>query len=73
MAKTVFYSFDYDRDVHRVQLVRNINALEGQSPLNSQDWETVRKGGDAAIEKWIGEQMAYKKAQCRDTYTGGRS
>lgn len=62
MAKTVFYSFYYDRDVHRVQLVRNINALEGQPLLNSQDWESVRRGGDAAIEKWISEQMAYKKA-----------
>ena len=62
MAKTVFYSFYYDRDVHRVQLVRNINALEGQPLLNSQDWESVRRGGDAAIEKWIREQMAYKKA-----------
>lgn len=62
MAKSVFYSFYYDRDVHRVQLVRNINALEGQPLLNSQDWESVRRGGDAAIEKWINEQMAYKKA-----------
>lgn len=62
MAKSVFYSFYYDRDVHRVQLVRNINALEGQPLLNSQDWESVRRGGDAAIEKWIKEQMANKKA-----------
>ena len=30
MAKSVFYSFHYERDVNRVQLVRNINALEGQ-------------------------------------------
>lgn len=62
MAKTVFYSFHYERDVHRVQLVKNLNALEGQPLLNSQDWEKVRSGGAAAIEKWINEQMAYKKA-----------
>lgn len=37
MAKTVFYSFHYERDVHRVQLVRNIDVLEGQPLLNSQD------------------------------------
>lgn len=30
MVKSVFYSFHYHRDVHRVQLVRKINALEGQ-------------------------------------------
>lgn len=62
MAKSVFYSFHYEHDVHRIQLVRNINALEGQPLLNSQKWEEVRRGGDAAIEKWIHEQMAYKKA-----------
>lgn len=62
MAKTVFYSFHYSRDVHRVQLVRNINALEGQPLLNSQEWESVRTRGAAAIERWIDEQMKWKKA-----------
>jgi len=62
MAKTVYYSFHYDRDVNRVQLVRNINALEGQPLLNSQAWEEVRKKGDKAIEEWIDEQMKYKRA-----------
>lgn len=62
MAKSVFFSFHYDRDVHRVQLVRNINALEGQPLLNAQDWEQVRRRGDAAIQRWIADQMAYKKA-----------
>ncbi|CAN5613335.1 hypothetical protein BH09ACT8_BH09ACT8_19630 [soil metagenome] len=62
MAKTVFYSFHYERDVHRVQLVRNIDALEGQPLLNSQDWERVRSRGDEAIENWIDEQMRYKRA-----------
>ena len=62
MAKSVFFSFHYDRDVHRVQLVRNINALEGQPLLNSQKWEEVRKKGDYAIKNWIDAQMAYKNA-----------
>ena len=62
MAKSVFYSFHYKRDVHRVQLVRNIDALEGQPVLNAQDWEAIRRQGDQAIEKWIDEQMKYKKA-----------
>lgn len=62
MAKTVFYSFHFERDVHRVQLVRNINALEGQSLLNSQDWESVRRRGDQAIKNWIDDQMKWKKA-----------
>ncbi|MFJ3819279.1 TIR domain-containing protein [Streptomyces sp. NPDC090056] len=62
MARTVFYSFHYGQDVHRVQLVRNINALEGQPLLNAQDWEQVRRRGDQAIKNWIHEQMAYKRA-----------
>lgn len=62
MAKSVFYSFHYEHDVHRVQLVRYINALVGQPVLNSQDWEDVRRGGPSAIERWIDKQMAYKKA-----------
>lgn len=62
MAKSVFYSFHYDRDVHRVQLVRNLNALDAQPVLNAQDWETVREGGETAIKNWINKQMAYKKA-----------
>lgn len=62
VAKTVFYSFHYDRDVHRVQLVRNINALEGQPLLNSQEWEQVRRRGEQAIKDWIHQKMAYKKA-----------
>ena len=62
MAKSVFYSFHYERDVHRVQLVRNINALEGQPLLNSQKWEEVRRQGEQAIKDWIHDQMSYKKA-----------
>ncbi|MFF4198961.1 TIR domain-containing protein [Nonomuraea sp. NPDC001831] len=60
--KTVFYSFHYERDVNRVQLVRNINALEGQPLLNAQDWETVQRRGQQAVVDWIDEQMRYKRA-----------
>lgn len=62
VAKSVFYSFHYDRDVHRVQLVRYIDALVGQPVLNSQDWEQVRRRGSQAIANWIHDQMKYKKA-----------
>lgn len=56
----VFHSFHYDRDAWRVQQILNMRALESQTILNAQDWEAVKKKGDAAIEKWIAEQMAYK-------------
>lgn len=61
-TKTVFYSFHYERDVHRVQLVRQIGALEGQPLLGSQEWEVVRRGGQQAIVNWIDQQMTYKRA-----------
>lgn len=62
MAKSVFFSFRYDRDVHRVQLVRNLNALEGQPVLNAQEWEKVQARGRRAVEEWIHQEMSYKKA-----------
>lgn len=62
MAKSVFYSFHYDNDSWRVQQIIKMGFLEGQPILNSQDWEAVKQQGDAAIEKWIHDQMVYKKA-----------
>jgi len=62
LAKSVFYSFHYTRDSWRVQQIVKIGALEGQPILNAQDWESVKRQGDAAIKKWINDQMSYKKA-----------
>ena len=58
--RQVFYSFHYDNDVMRVQQIRNIGALEGNTPVSANDWETVKKGGDTSIEKWINENMSYR-------------
>ena len=58
-TRTVFYSFHYDRDVFRVQLVRNIGASPA---LGGQEWETVRLRSRDAVVKWIDEQMSYKRA-----------
>jgi hypothetical protein len=63
MADKVFYSFYFDGDVHRIQLVRNFDALDPAGTiLDAQEWETVRRQGPAGIAKWIANQMAYKKA-----------
>lgn len=62
MAKTVFYSFHYKRDVLRVQLVQQIGSLDGQPLLNAQDWETIENQGPDAVEDWIDDQMKYKRA-----------
>ncbi|WP_433630411.1 TIR domain-containing protein [Chryseobacterium cucumeris] len=61
MAKRqIFYSFHYDNDVFRVQQIRNIGALEGNEPVSPNEWETVKRGGDASIKKWIEENLKYK-------------
>lgn len=62
MAKSVFYSFHYDRDAWRVQQIIQMGALEGQPILKAQEWEEVKRKGDAAIKKWIADQMAHKSA-----------
>jgi len=61
MATSVFFSFHFTRDIIRVQRVANIGALEGQA-LNRQNWEKVKAQGKQAIEKYIDEEMAYKRA-----------
>ncbi len=58
IKRQVFYSFHFDNDVMRVQQVRNIGALEGNKPVSANEWEGIKKKGDTAIEKWIGENMA---------------
>ncbi len=57
MAHRAFYSFHYQPDNWRAATVRNIGAIEGNKPASDNDWETVKKGGDAAIKKWIAGQM----------------
>ena len=55
--RQIFYSFHYDNDVFRVQQIRNIGAIEGNQPVSVNEWETVKRGGDRAIEKWIDDNM----------------
>ena len=53
MGRRVFYSFHYELDNWRASIVRNIGSIEGNRPATDNDWETVKKGGDKAIENWI--------------------
>ena len=57
MKRRVFYSFHYTLDSQRAARVRNIGMIEGNRPATDNDWETVKRGGDAAIKKWIAGQM----------------
>jgi len=55
--RNCFYSFHYLPDNWRAATVRSIGAIDGNKPTSDNDWETVKKGGDAAIKRWIANQM----------------
>ena len=60
MRRRVFYSFHYQADSWRAAMVRNIGSIEGNSPASDNDWEAVKRGGEAAIKRWIAGQMNYR-------------
>jgi hypothetical protein len=60
MARRVYFSFHYDRDIIRVSQIRNSGTFsEGDSQpfLDKAEWEKIKKKGDNEIIKWINEQM----------------
>ncbi len=57
IKRQVFYSFHYGNDVRRVAQIRNIGAIEENKPVSENDWEKVKKSGDAAIKRWINDNM----------------
>lgn len=58
--RQVFYSFHYGPDCWRASTVRSIGAIEGNRPTTDNDWETIKKGGDEAVKRWINNQIAGK-------------
>jgi len=60
VKRQVFYSFHFDNDVMRVQQIRNMGVLEGNTPIAANAWEEVKKKGPTAVEKWIDENMSYR-------------
>ncbi len=60
MARRVFFSFHYERDVWRAGQVRNSWVTKDRESAGFWDaaaWEEVKKKGDDAIKKWIDEQL----------------
>jgi len=61
MARSVFFSFHFDRDSWRVGQVRNSNVIK-EFPKSTYvrdkaAWETVKRKGDPAIQAWIDQQL----------------
>ena len=60
MARRVFFSFEYEHDVSRAMVVRNSWVTQGREAAGFVDaaaFEEVKKGGDAAIKRWIRDQL----------------
>lgn len=60
MVRRVFYSFHYAPDCHRAAQIRQIGAIEGNRPATDNSWESIKRGGDPVIKRWIQEQMIGK-------------
>ena len=71
MARRVFYSFHYSEDNWRASQVRNMGVIEGNSPCSDNDWETVTKGKDSAIQNWINDQL--KNRSCTIVLIGEKT
>ena len=60
MARRVFFSFHYQRDIWRVNQIRNVPGIVGVTAARFGDaslWEEAKKKGDAAIKKVIDDGL----------------
>jgi hypothetical protein len=57
----VFYSFHYGNDVFRTQQVRNIGVVDGNASVSANEWEQLKRSGEAAVERWIDDNMKYRR------------
>jgi MTH538 TIR-like domain (DUF1863). len=56
MARRVFFSFHYQRDIWRVNQIRNSHVVEGCAAAGFQDaslWEEAKRRGDQAVRALI--------------------
>jgi hypothetical protein len=60
MHRKALFSFHYRPDNWRAAQVRNMGLVDGNTPVSDNDWESITKGGDPAIERWITNQLLGK-------------
>ena len=58
MARRSFFSFYYKPDSQRAAQVRSMGMVDGNKPVSDNDWEAVTSGGEAAIKRWIANQLS---------------
>jgi len=60
MARRVFFSFHYQRDVWRANTIRNLGIVDAKAAAGWTDaslWEEAEKKGEAAIKKLIDDAL----------------
>jgi len=61
MARRVFFSFHYERDIWRASQIRNswVTKPDRESAgfWDAASWEEVKKKGEDAIKRWIDNQL----------------
>lgn len=61
MARHVFFSFHYENDVWRANIVRNSWVTKPNSEkagfIDKAEFEEIKKGGEIAIKRWIDSQL----------------
>jgi hypothetical protein len=77
MARRIFFSFHYQRDVWRVNQIRSIPNVTGCAAAGFQDasiWEDAKRKGDAAIKKLIDDGLNNTSVTvvCLGNQTAGR-
>ncbi|MCY3934948.1 MAG: TIR domain-containing protein [Chloroflexi bacterium] len=58
--RNVFFSFHYERDVWRAANVRKSQQFNNSTTGKFRDivdWEELKRKGDAAVKKWINDQL----------------
>lgn len=77
MARRVFFSFHYQRDVWRVNQIRSMPNITGCAAAGFQDgslWEEAKKKSDAAVKKLIDDGLTNTSVTvvCVGAATAGR-
>lgn len=60
MVRKVFFSFHYERDIWRVNQIRNNGAFKPVNEagyIDAAGYETAKVQGDAAIRRWINNNL----------------
>jgi len=61
MARRVFFSFHWERDIWRISRIRNSWVTQDREAAgfwDAADWEAVKRGGEEIVHRWIDGQLS---------------